>query len=43
MLRRDKTDSTISTIKTEPDYYYYEKVKEIRVAMFGAVKKDLDK
>ena len=37
------TDSTISTIKTEPDYYYYEKVKEIRTAVFGAVKKDLGK
>ena len=35
------TDSTISTIKTEPDYYYYEKTKEIRIAMYNAIKKDL--
>lgn len=36
------TDCTISVIKTEPDYYYYEKVKEVRQKMNEAIKLDLN-
>ena len=36
------TDCTISVIKTEPEYYYYEKVKEVRQKMCEAIKRDLN-
>ena len=35
------TDCTASVIKTEPDYYYYLKVKEVRQKMHEAIKADL--